>query len=51
MTTRSYLLKEGYDNLKKNASKTFSTMLIVFLTLLIVGIFIVIFQNVNHNIK
>lgn len=51
MTTRSYLLKEGYDNLKKNASKTFSTMLIIFLTLLIVGIFIVIFQNVNHNIK
>ena len=43
MTTKAYLLKEGYDNLKKNASKTFSTMLIIFLTLLVVGLFIVIF--------
>ena len=50
MTTRMYLLKEGYDNLKKNASKTFSTMLIIFLTLLVVGLFIVILFNVNSNI-
>ena len=50
MKTSTYLLKEGYDNLKKNASKTFSTMLIIFLTLLVVGIFIVIFINVDSNI-
>ena len=51
MTTRTYLLKEGYDNLKKHGSKTFSTMLIIFLTLIIVGIFLILFQNVNSNIK
>ena len=51
MKPGTYLLKEGYDNLKKHGSKTFSTMLIIFLTLLVVGIFLILFQNVNSNIN
>lgn len=50
MKQGTYLIKEGYDNLKKHGSKTFSTMLIIFLTLIIVGIFLLLFQNVNSNI-
>lgn len=50
MKQGTYLLKEGYDNLKKHGSKTFSTMLIIFLTLIIVGIFLLLFQNVNSNV-
>ena len=44
MTTNSYLIKEGYENLKKHGSKTFSTMLVL-------GIFIVLFTNVNKNVE
>ncbi len=51
MKQGTYLIKEGYDNLKKHGSKTFSTMLIIFLTLIIVGIFLILFQNVNINIE
>lgn len=51
MTTRTYLIKEGYENLKKHASKTLSTMLIICATMLILGIFIILFQNVNKNVQ
>lgn len=51
MTTNTYLIKEGFENLKKHASKTFSTMLIICATLLILGIFIILFQNVNKNVE
>lgn len=51
MTTNTYLLKEGFDNLKKDGSKTFSTMLIICAILLVLGIFIFILQNVNANVK
>ena len=51
MTTRTYLIKEGYDNLKKHGSKTFSTMLIICATMLVLGIFIILFQNVNKNVE
>lgn len=51
MTTKTYLIKEGYDNLKKHGSKTFSTMLIICATMLVLGIFIVLFQNVNKNVE
>lgn len=51
MTTRTYLLKEGYENLKKHGSKTFSTMLIICATMLVLGIFIILFQNVNKNVE
>jgi cell division transport system permease protein len=50
MRTSTYLIKEGYDNLKKHGSKTFSTMLIVCATMLILGIFIILLQNINSNI-
>ena len=51
MTTNTYLIKEGYDNLNKHGSKTISTMLIICATMLILGIFIMILQNVNSNVK
>lgn len=51
MTTRTYLIKEGYDNLRKHGSKTFSTMLIICATMLVLGIFIILFQNVNKNVE
>ncbi len=50
MTTNTYLIKEGFDNLKKHGSKTFSTMLIICATMLVLGIFILLFQNVNKNV-
>lgn len=51
MTTNTYLIKEGYDNLNKHGSKTVSTMLIICATMLISGIFIIILQNVNKNVE
>ena len=51
MTTNTYLIKEGYDNLNKHGSKTISTMLIICATMLILGIFIIILQNVNSNVE
>lgn len=51
MTTRFYLIKEGYENLKKHGSKTISTMLIICATMLVLGIFIIILQNVNKNVN
>ena len=51
MTTKTYLIKEGYDNLNKHGSKTISTMLIICATMLILGIFIIILQNVNKNVE
>ncbi len=51
MNTKTYLIKEGYDNLRKHGSKTFSTMLIICATMLVLGIFLVLFQNVNKNVE
>ena len=51
MSTGTYLFKEGYNNLRKHSSKTFSTMLIICATMLVLGIFIVLFRNVNANVK
>ena len=51
MTTNTYLIKEGYMNLNKHGSKTVSTMLIICATMLILGIFVIILQNVNANVK
>ncbi|MDD2376095.1 MAG: permease-like cell division protein FtsX [Clostridia bacterium] len=51
MTTNTYLIKEGYDNLKKHGSKTFSTMLIICATMIVLGIFIILLQNVNKNVQ
>jgi len=51
MTTGTYLIKEGYSNLIKHGSKTFTTMLIICATMLVLGIFILLFQNVNVNVN
>lgn len=51
MTTKMYLIKEGYSNLRKHSSKTFSTILIICATMLILGIFILLFKNVNYNVN
>ena len=51
MTTNTYLIKEGYNNLNKHGPKTISTMLIICATMLILGIFIIILQNVNQNVQ
>ena len=51
MTTNTYLFKEGLDNLKKDGSKTFSTLIIICAMLIVLGIFIVILQNINENVK
>lgn len=51
MTTNTYLIKEGYENLKKHGSKTFSTMLIICATMLVLGIFMIMFTNVNKNVE
>lgn len=50
MSTNSYLIKEGCSNLRKHGSKTFSTMLIICATMLVLGIFILLIQNVNVNV-
>lgn len=51
MKTSTYLFKQGYENLKKHGSKTFSTMLIICATMIIFGIFLILIENVNKNVK
>ena len=51
MTTNGYLFKEGFDNLRKHSSKTRSTMFIICATMFIVGVFLLILQNINANVK
>ncbi|MNI26705.1 Cell division protein FtsX [compost metagenome] len=51
MTTNTYLIKEGYENLKKHGSKTLSTMLIICATMLVLGIFVLLITNVNSNVQ
>ena len=51
MSTNGYLLKEGYINLRKHGSKTFSTMLVICATMVIIGVFLLLFQNVNVNVN
>lgn len=51
MKTSTYLFKQGYENLKKHGSKTFSTMLIICATMIIFGIFLILIENVNVNVK
>ena len=51
MSTRTYLIGQGYDNLRKHGAKTFSTMLIICATMFILGLFIILFVNVESNVK
>lgn len=51
MSTKGYLIREGYINLRKHTSKSFSTILVICATMIIIGIFLILFQNVNYNVK
>lgn len=51
MSTRTYLIGQGYDNLRKHGGKTFATMLIICATMLVLGLFIILFMNVESNIN
>lgn len=51
MSTKTYLIGQGYDNLRKHGAKTFSTMLIICATMFVLGIFVLLFVNVESNVK
>lgn len=51
MGTKAYLIGQGYSNLKKHGGKTFSTMLIICATMLILGLFIILYVNIDTNVK
>ncbi|MBQ8043646.1 MAG: permease-like cell division protein FtsX [Clostridia bacterium] len=51
MSTRTYLIGQGYDNLRKHGGKTFSTMLIICATMVVLGLFIILFMNIESNVK
>ncbi len=51
MSTRTYLIGQGYDNLRKHGGKTFATMLIICATMFILGLFIILLMNVESNVK
>ena len=51
MSTKTYLIGQGYDNLRKHGGKTFSTMLIICATMFVLGLFIILFMNVESNVK
>jgi len=51
MSTKTYLIGQGYDNLRKHGAKTFSTMLIICATMFVLGLFIILFMNVESNVK
>lgn len=51
MSTRTYLIGQGYDNLRKHGAKTFSTMLIICATMFVLGLFIILFINVESNVQ
>ena len=46
-----YLIKEGFDNLRKQSSKTFSTILVICSSMIILGIFMLILRNVSSNVE
>lgn len=51
MSTKTYLIGQGYDNLRKHGAKTFSTILIICATMFVLGLFIILFMNVESNVK
>lgn len=51
MGTRTYLISQGYENMRKHGSKTFSTMLIICATMLVLGLFLITYINIKTNIK
>lgn len=51
MGTRLYLLSQGYNNLRKHSAKTFSTMFIICATMIVLGLFIIAFENIQENVN
>ena len=51
MGTRAYLIGQGYSNLKKHGGKTFSTMLIICATMVILSLFIMLYINIDTNVR
>ena len=51
MGTAGYLLKEGYNNLSKHIGKTFSTIVIMIATMLVLGLFILAGINLDKNVS
>ncbi|MBR5227716.1 MAG: permease-like cell division protein FtsX [Clostridia bacterium] len=51
MGTRGYLIVQGYSNLRKHSGKTFSTMLIICLTMILLGVFLIGYVNIDKNVK
>lgn len=51
MSTRTYLIGQGYDNLRKHGGKTFATLLIICATMFVLGLFIILFINIESNVK
>lgn len=50
MAQTTYLISEGIDNLGKHKGKTLATVLIICATMLILGVFIILFMNVEKNV-
>lgn len=46
-----FLVKEGLNNIKKNAAKSISTLFVIGATMLILGIFIILLENVNNFVN
>ena len=51
MSQLTYLINEGLDNLGKHRGKTISTILIICATMLILGVFIILFVNIESNVE
>ncbi len=51
MSQSTYLISEGLDNLGKHKGKSISTILIICATMLILGVFIILFVNIESNVE
>ena len=51
MSQSTYLINEGIDNLGKHKGKSAATILIICATMLILGVFIILFVNIESNVK
>lgn len=49
-SSTKYLVSQGFDNVKKHGSKSWTTLLIICATMLVLGLFILVYQNVTHTI-
>ena len=47
----NFLIKEGFNNIRKNAAKSISTLFVIAATMLILGVFIITLENVNNFVN